>query len=758
VDSGFDHPSFDLLTINKAFVSAPFLAASAHNGTASSYATVACTGDITGFHSDVVSSGGLPKTVVPSRGVQVYERFIAAAARPDVAGAADIAFDLRRQLYGVPFATLTGRVDGATGSEQGPTLLVVEKRGEARIPWTQVVPAADGSFRAHVPAEGVLVLEVFQHGRKVNEVAVPGAAGDRDAGVVPMAPRTPVTVSVVDENDVRIDAQLFVIPADDATRKAAEGKLYGQSYLCSPWLGPPMGGSPACDRVLQSQSGPVTFTLPPGRFHIYGWHGPFHALQRATIDTAAGAPAPITLRLTALPLRPVDTLSSDLHVHGASSFDSSMPDQDRVLAFAAADVDVIVASDHDVVGNYDATIDLLGLQNRVTAISAVETTGHVPWLKVPGDSFPRVVGHYNFWPLAYRPGTPRNGGPFDEFIEPGELFARTEPLYTGEPVRQLNHPWAASEFGRDLGFPRAIHLDLRVPLPASDDGTNAGIYVRRHGAFGNGDHDSQEVMNGSQNDLFLAYRAFWFYLLDQGIVKVGTANSDSHSLTDNTIGTPRTIVYTQTRAGTAFDVGAFNRALKAGRAFGTNGPIIDAVLQDDAGNHDFGSAPIRPGANARLRIVVSAAPWVAVEEVRVIVNGQVVRTIAANPQPDPFGTTGLLRVDATVPLADVLTGSGDAWIVIEAGHKLPLAGDLGGGLTDGPDGVPDTTDNNGDGVVDQADVAEGSDYGPLKGAPEPPRDDPRWHFFQLNGGHPLAFTNPFLIDRNGNGRFDGAGK
>jgi hypothetical protein len=72
--------------------------------------------------------------------------------------------------------------------------------------------------------------------------------------------------------------------------------------------------------------------------------------------------------------------------------------------------------------------------------------------------------------------------------------------------------------------------------------------------------------------------------------------------------------------------------------------------------------------------------------------------------------------------------------------------------------VPDTGDNNGDGVVDASDVEAGETVGPLKNAPAPPRGDPRYHFYQVvPGGAPLAFTNPFLLDRDGNGRFEGPG-
>jgi hypothetical protein len=767
---GFVHPSFDLLSIDNAFTGAPFIAAAAHDDGPTSYAAVACNVDrLTGFHSSVVSSGGLPKTVVRPRDAQVFERFIAVSGRGDIAGAADLAYEVRRQLFGEPHAALRGRVVGNGGPiarERDLAIVVVEKRpGGARRPVTQIEPDADGSFTARVPATGELLLELHRLGRVIGEAPVPAAAnGVRDAGDVSIAPRAQLTVGVVDEAGAALDAELYVVPADESVEAATRGTLYGALDPCAPWLGPPQGASPACNRVLVSRAaGPTTFSLPAGRFFVYAYHGPFFTIARAAVDVTEGAtPAPITLTLTALPgLAPPGTLSADLHVHGAASFDSSIPDADRVLSFAAAAVDVIVASDHDVVGNYDATIEALGLDDRLSAISAVETTGHVPWMRVPGDSFPRVIGHYNFWPLAYQPGTPRNGAPFDELVEPGELFARVEPLFTGPGIRQLNHPWAAAELGRDLGFPRALKLDLRQPLPVEDDGTAAGVYVRRHGAFGNGDHDTQEVMNGSQNDLFLAYRAFWWWLLDQGIVKTGTANSDSHSLTDNTVGAPRTLVWAGTRAGRTFDVAALNAALKAGRAIGTNGPIIEAELVDGAGAHELGTRPIAPGAGAALSIRVAAAPWVIVDEIRVVVNGAVARVIdgaAIARPPDPFGAAGILRYTGMIPLAELPLGAGDAWIVVEAGARLPLAADLGGGPHNQPDGVPDTTDNNGDGVVDARDIAEGEDVGPLANPTSPPPDDPRVHFFRVvPGGYPLAFTNPFLLDRNGDGRFTGPG-
>jgi hypothetical protein len=120
-----------------------------------------------------------------------------------------------------------------------------------------------------------------------------------------------------------------------------------------------------------------------------------------------------------------------------------------------------------------------------------------------------------------------------------------------------------------------------------------------------------------------------------------------------------------------------------------------------------------------------------------------------------------------VPLSDLglAPGSHDAWVVVEAGTTLPVVCDLGGGPVSGryphgaPDGIPDTSDNNGDGVCDRSDVAPGKDTGPLNIPPSPTSDsDPLFHFAQVvTDGFPFAFTNPFVLDMDGNGQFDPPG-
>lgn len=770
---GFLWDSFGLTTIDGAFHEFPFVAAAGHSGDEqiSAISLASCTEPtLEGFMSDQISAAGLKRQIVPPRGSLVNERFIAVADSKGVAGAIDLALEVRKQVLGEQYVTLTGSVerlsgDNTFGDEREASVLISEGRltddVTARIPWTQLVPAADGTFTARVPAGKSYVVEAHAFGHKQVEREYADVSADLTLEPLVLPGTTTLTFEVKDKvTHTGIDAELFLAPADDADDAALEGSLHGRFATCAPWLGSPAGASPACNRVLV-KDGAATVEVPAGRFDVYAFHGPFWSIAKQTVDATQAQT--VSLELTALPdLVPPGAVSADFHVHGSASFDSSIPPYDRVLALAASNLDVIIATDHEVATDYAAMIDALGLTSRLTSVVGVETTGHIPFLMVPGYGFPLVIGHYIGWPIAFDPSLPRNGAPFDERIEPGELFTRFKPLFTDEGVLQLNHPWADPEFGRDLGFPRAIFMDLRNDLPTGDDGTRMGVYVRTpDGAqYANHAHDAQEVMNGTDNGLFLQYRAFWHYVLNQGQVKVGTANSDSHSLTDNTVGMPRNLVFTSTHGGTGFDVAAFDRDVKEGHTIGTNGPVIVAALKSGADSFPSSVREVHPvAADATLEVTVKTAPWIPVDEVRFVVNGKVVKTEPVTATFDqPFAEAAVTAWQGSASVSELLDGvTGDAWIVVEAGSSLPLAGDLGGGLDNEPDGVPDTTDNNHDGKVDAADLGEGKKIGPLEDPPDPPRGARGYEYGLITGGSSSAFTNPFLIDRNADAKFNAPG-
>jgi hypothetical protein len=78
---------------------------------------------------------------------------------------------------------------------------------------------------------------------------------------------------------------------------------------------------------------------------------------------------------------------------------------------------------------------------------------------------------------------------------------------------------------------------------------------------------------------------------------------------------------------------------------------------------------------------------------------------------------------------------------VEAGMSLPLVGDLD------DDGLVDTTDNDGNGRVDHVDAP--AHFRETKSVP---LDDARFHLQSIAPGVlPLAFVNPILVDRDGDG-------
>ena len=158
-------------------------------------------------------------------------------------------------------------------------------------------------------------------------------------------------------------------------------------------------------------------------------------------------------------------------------------------------------------------------------------------------------------------------------------------------MRQLNHPFAESKLGRDQGFLRAIGYDPRTPI-APGASFAADVLLRSPGnrrARRNIDWDVQEVMTGASPADWLRYRALWFSLLSQGIVRAGTANSDSHTLALEQVGYPRNLVFCgqvrpRQHALHAFrhhlDVGTFDDDVRRGHMIGTNGPVLDVTITD----------------------------------------------------------------------------------------------------------------------------------------------------------------------------------
>jgi hypothetical protein len=168
------------------------------------------------------------------------------------------------------------------------------------------------------------------------------------------------------------------------------------------------------------------------------------------------------------------------------------------------------------------------------------------------------------------------------------------------------------------------------------------------------DFDAMEVMNGASFEQYRRLREAWYSLLEQGFRRTATGNSDSHG-PDQKAAYPRNHVYVDRED---FDPQAFDAAVREGRLFVTTGPMIAAFRANDA---RMGETAAAPDGRVRVQLAVAAAAWVPVDEVRLLVNGEVARTYR-----DLVAAEKVMRLLRT----DEIELERDAFLTLEAGAPL----------------------------------------------------------------------------------------
>ncbi len=753
---GFRAPEIDLLHLDRAWREWPLVAARSQAPPDVAYAVVPCDRSLAaGFTGTTLTAVGVPLApVLPGDGIH-YERFIVATPGPGIAPAVGVALFVRSKLHGEPVPVeVTGRIVASgqrveADSGRAASLLIYEPAlgpdpddPARRTPWSEAVPDADGIFRVTLPPRRSYRAQPFAFGLPAappTSFSVGEGSADLGDITIPAAARLTVTVRAQpgSAGQQKLYAELVLIRVTPFT--GSPPSMYGLYPGCDPMLGPPHGGSgAACNRMI-TDTGMFKLLVPPGSYFVYATRGPFATLDRREITVQAGEEKHLDMLVELLPgLLPDDAVSADLHVHGAASYDSAIPDQDRVASFLAAGIDVVVATDHDVITTYANA--LTQATQPIVIIPGVEQTPNILWFAVPGEDFPKTLGHFNFWPLEPDALLPRHGALWDELREPGELMDDAERMFSDadrDGIRQLNHPFGGTKLGRDTGFLRAIGYDPRTPITPGA-GFAADVLLRSPaGGKHNIDWDVQEVMTGASRADWLRYRALWFSLLSQGFLRAGAANSDSHSLALERVGYPRNVVF-GVRKGMV-DVKSFDDHVRRGHMIGTNGPILEVAIESPGKSYSPGIHKddwITPVAGAALSVSVRAAPWIPVDEIRIFVNGALAmppidisatfKAAAHLGSQIPAVKLALIPLDKILPSKDGRLLK-DSWIVVEAGLKQATPPDVD------DDGLPDLPD---------ADV-EGR-----------PSDDgaPRFDLEAIAPGvWPVAFSNPFIIDVDGDG-------
>ena len=305
---------------------------------------------------------------------------------------------------------------------------------------------------------------------------------------------------------------------------------------------------------------------------------------------------------------------------------------------------MLVATEHDRIFDPRPAVEEAGLSEQLVAVTGVEVTSAVGGAEAPYHS-----AHLNAFPVIPRVGEFRNGAPSLERQRLRDTLAEIREIAPASFV-QLNHPRSALETPEDDAYFHhlgAVDKPFDPTRPTTSGGNRSLLEVDPDHGVRDLDFHGMELLNASSLLRYRRTRADWFSLMLQGERIVGTANSDSHRLGE-IVGLPRNYIRVLDDRLEAFEITPFIESLRAGRAFGSTGPMISARL-DQAGLGELHS-----GSTGMLHVKVDAADWIPVDEWRVYVNGALVYRAAISA-----GDEGVL------PLAF----EADAFVTIEVQGK-----------------------------------------------------------------------------------------
>ena len=386
----------------------------------------------------------------------------------------------------------------------------------------------------------------------------------------------------------------------------------------------------AYNRVF-SATGMGAFYLPLGSYDVVVSRGPewtLHAFDNLHLDAAHPA-----LELRARLRHVVDTagwLSADFHVHAAPSPDSRVPMVDRVHEFLADGIDMIVATDHNVVSDYAPIIAELGVEKYLASATGDELTTN-GW------------GHFGAFPLPQDLEGAGHGAVLVKGRNARDFFQDVRRI-APEAVIDVHHP----RIDNEIAYFNMGHFDAQT-----DHADRPGFSF---------DFDALEVLNGYQDSERRSVDKVindWFGLIDHGHQVTATGNSDTHHLTYNLGGYPRNYVKLDDDRPAKVDVRDVARAVKAHQAFFTTGPFVRL----SSGTTSIGGLVPVKGGTAHAEIEVQAAPWISVSKVTLYLDGKEHRVWRVAP------TDAVVRFRESIDVS----ATKDAYLVVRVDGDTPLA-------------------------------------------------------------------------------------
>ncbi|HSP99402.1 MAG TPA: CehA/McbA family metallohydrolase [Candidatus Dormibacteraeota bacterium] len=575
-------------------------------------------------------------------------------------------------------------------------------------------------------------------------------------------------VAVVDENSDPSPAKVSVVGFDPSPDFIVTQSLFGLVNNRTGMFGDledpyPFGMAKVAWVGPTGNSGVVP--LEPGNYQVYVSRGAEFSLDSTLVTITAGNTTPVSAQVE----RVIDSdgfVAADFHVHSIDSPDAAVTNVQRVSSMLGEGVEFFATTDHDFRANFQPTINALGASNLIGTTVGEEIT-----------SFD--YGHFNAWPVIQNLSQVNNGAVDFGGAAPAGQDYPSSGFYNETPegiialghadapgssnTVQINH--VHSFFGLDGGSGLAIDTGLTPPasvVPAAArrlNPANANFFLNNDGAGPAPlSFDALEVWIGDDRAQvltnFLGQNAGdWFNLINQGIVRTGIGDSDTHNQFVNVAGFPHNMVAMPTDDPSQLSALAdtISANVNAGHSFATNGPMVrfsaNAVSTGETASLELGEPTTiaTTDGSVTINVDIQSPTWAEFDKVEYYINPITTRVTKTNQQTGA-GAISVNRYKITptttqtvspVPVAVIGTSSSrleastsltltglmqDIWVVVMVkgtdGVSRPLYPVIGNSLK--------TTTNTSLAQLTDGNLGE-------------------------DGIEALAFTNPLFIDVDGGG-------
>jgi hypothetical protein len=586
-----------------------------------------------------ITGGSPPNFIVPADGELSLRRYFAVGD-----GSASSIADIRNELFGIHTGELGGTVTSAGAPLANASIAVFQTVNANTVPPMLFMAGhtrtdAEGNYLMSLPPDDYEVVAnaegyLFAVDTPASVSVVEGQLADRDFELpAPGYLRVGVTATTPGGATGPVPAKLQVVGFDPSPTPANNvlGARTGVVGDNSDSLAYGITLVDFIDRTGLSER----LTLEPGNYQLVVSRGPRYSAFRQNITIASGQTLEVQAELAEV-IATDGYIFADFHVHSIDSPDAEVNRSERVATFLAEGMDFFTPSDHDMRVDFTATLEAMDVSDLIATAPSGEIT-------------PFDYGHFNSWPVTVD-NTRIGGGTVDwgretqpgmDFPEyasyvlpPREIFEQSlaDPK---ENLVQINH--VASHFSSE-----GLGIDTgQTPPRSSVDLTQRRMDPALENAFDDG-FQALEVWIGTNgrggiSDEFLGQNAGdWFNLINQGIVRTGVADSDTHVRRTTYLATRNQIASSVTDPGQlSGQAEVLASTVAAGKVIGTNAPFVTI---EASGNHkgssrraglslaDSTTLPIDAASDVTVTVRITSAEWARVDTVDFYINNQPEKT------------------------------------------------------------------------------------------------------------------------------------